>query len=417
MSEGIGLRRGQGGEDLLLVALDALRARHDRDHLRKAFEPAQPERGEAAVEAHIGDALRGHAAADEAGGVDLGLQRRIERQIDPERHVDRVDDDAHPPAGTGHPHDLRQHQFGIALLEHGRGQGDIDRAICQRQRLGAAFAEIDMVEQPFAPGQCPCLAQQIGAHVATDQTVCAAGSPRQLAHDHARAAADFEHPVARHDRQRVEQCADDRHVAGAAALLEAGDAAEQRAAEGDRAVARRQRWDQRLPLPRRQIERQQHQRRPGAAHAIGDAGDLAFLLRQGGGRPDPGQIRAREEFLHRRADAVAALGGDVRPGMPGVIIQHHRGGLRQLEQPRLDPAGARTAVAGHHQQPPGQRRHGARVQHRGAQQRQGRNALRMPGHEALQIRRAAPGKMRGRHLKIIEQLTETCFDRAVFRGV
>ena len=103
--------------------------------------------------------------------------------------------------------------------------------------------------------------------------------------------------------------------------------------------------------------------------------------------------------------------------MPGVIIQHHRGGLRQLEQPRLDPAGARTAVAGHHQQPPGQRRHGARVQHRGAQQRQGRNALRMPGHEAPQIGRAAPGEMRARDLKMIEQRGEAGLDRAVFRGV
>jgi hypothetical protein len=91
--ERLGLRRGQRGEDLLPVALDALRARHDRDHLREAFESGQLKRGEAAVEAGIGDAFRGCAAADDAGGVDLGFQRRIERQVDPERQVDRADDD------------------------------------------------------------------------------------------------------------------------------------------------------------------------------------------------------------------------------------------------------------------------------------------------------------------------------------
>jgi hypothetical protein len=39
-------RRGLGWrqrrQDLVLVALDALRARHDGDELRKAFEPGQP---------------------------------------------------------------------------------------------------------------------------------------------------------------------------------------------------------------------------------------------------------------------------------------------------------------------------------------------------------------------------------------
>ena len=57
-----------------------------------------------------------------------------------------------------------------------------------------------------------------------------------------------------------------------AALL--SDAAEQRAAQSYRAIMRGQLWDQRLPLPRRQIERQQHHRRTGAAHAIRDAGDF-----------------------------------------------------------------------------------------------------------------------------------------------
>ena len=52
-----------------------------------------------------------------------------------------------------------------------------------------------------------------------------------------------------------------------AALL--SDAAEQRAAQSYRAIMRGQLWDQRLPLPRRQIERQQHQL----------AGRKAFLQR------------------------------------------------------------------------------------------------------------------------------------------
>ena len=121
--------------------------------MRKAFQPGQPECGEAAVEAHIGDAVRAASAADDAGGINLGLQCRVERQIDPERHVDRAHNDADPPARPGHSHDLRQHQLGVAFLEHCRGQGDIDRAIRQRQRLGAALAEIDAVEQPLAAGQ------------------------------------------------------------------------------------------------------------------------------------------------------------------------------------------------------------------------------------------------------------------------
>jgi hypothetical protein len=73
-------------------------------------------------------------------------------------------------------------------------------------------------------------------------------APRQFAHDHARAAADLEHALARRDRQRVEQSAHNAHIPRAAALVEAGDAAEQRAAEVYRAITRGQRWNQRLPL-------------------------------------------------------------------------------------------------------------------------------------------------------------------------
>jgi hypothetical protein len=93
-----------------------------------------------------------------------------------------------------------------------------------------------MVEQPVAPRQGRRLAQQIGAHVAADQAVGAGSAPRKLAHDHARAAADLEHALARRDRQRVEQSAHNPHIPGAATLLEAGDAAEQRAAESYRAI-------------------------------------------------------------------------------------------------------------------------------------------------------------------------------------
>jgi hypothetical protein len=93
-------------------------------------------------------------------------------------------------------------------------------------------------------------------------------------------ATDLEHPLPGLDRQRVEQSPHHRHIARAAALLEARDAAEQRAAEGDRAITHRQCRDQRFPLARRQVERQKHQRRSGAADAKRDAGDFAFLLTQ-----------------------------------------------------------------------------------------------------------------------------------------
>jgi hypothetical protein len=66
------------------------------------------------------------------GGIDFCLERRVERQVDPERHVDRAHDDADAPAGAYHPHDLRQHPLGVALLEHRRGQCHIDGAIGQR---------------------------------------------------------------------------------------------------------------------------------------------------------------------------------------------------------------------------------------------------------------------------------------------
>ena len=101
----------------MLVALDTLRTRHDRDELWETPQPGQPERMEAIVEAGGGDHARAHPAADDAGGVDLCLALD-QRQVDPERHVDRADNDADPATRPRHPHDLRQHQIGVALLEH-----------------------------------------------------------------------------------------------------------------------------------------------------------------------------------------------------------------------------------------------------------------------------------------------------------
>src|SRR6516164_4035640 len=118
------------------------------------------------------------------------------------------------------------------------------------------------------------------------------------------AAADFEHGLARSDRQRVEQSPYYRHIARTAALLEAGDAAEQWAAEGDRAVTPRERRDQRFPLARREVERQQHQRWSGAAHAKRDAGGLALLLGQAGRRQ---RVAVLEELAHRSVDALAPI--------------------------------------------------------------------------------------------------------------
>ena len=55
---GLGFSWGQRREDLLLIALDTLRARHDRDKLRETLHPPQPERMEAVVEARIGNTAR-----------------------------------------------------------------------------------------------------------------------------------------------------------------------------------------------------------------------------------------------------------------------------------------------------------------------------------------------------------------------
>lgn len=87
------------------------------------------------------------------------------------------------------------------------------------------------------------------------QTIGAGRPARQFAHDHTRAATHFDHLLAGPDRQLLEQAAHDADIARAAALLEACDATEMSAAESDRCLVRRQRREQRLPLPRRQFER------------------------------------------------------------------------------------------------------------------------------------------------------------------
>ena len=91
-----------------------------------------------------------------------------------------------------------------------------------------------------------------------------------------RAAAHFDHLLAGPDRQLVEQAAHDADIARAAALLEARDTAEMSAAEGDRGPVRGQCRDQRPPLPRRQFEREQHERWPRPLNAIGNTRNLAF---------------------------------------------------------------------------------------------------------------------------------------------
>jgi len=88
----------------------------------------------------------------------------------------------------------------------------------------------------------------MGAHVAADQAIGAGRSPRQLAHDDARPQPTSSTLSPRPDSQRVEPPSHARHISRAAAFFEAGDAAEQRTTEGDRAMARRQCRDQRFPL-------------------------------------------------------------------------------------------------------------------------------------------------------------------------
>ena len=140
-----------------------------------------------------------------------------------------------------------------------------------------------------------------------------------------------------------EQPPHDRHIARAAALFEAGDAAEQRPAEADRAVARRQYRDQRFPLAGREVERQQHQRRPSTPHAKRDIGDFAILLTQAGRRK---QVAELVELTDRGIDVVPPISSQVGPGEARVIVEHHCRGLGQSGQHRAHPAGAEPMVAG-----------------------------------------------------------------------
>ena len=126
------------------------------------------------------------------------------------------------------------------------------------------------------PGQGTRLTQQKGTHIAADQPVGASGAPRQLADDHARAAA-YSRTLSPDTIANVSSSVRmSRYSPKPPALLETGDAAEQRSAKDDGAIVRGQRRDQRLPLARRQIERQQHQWRSHPAHPKGDAGNFAF---------------------------------------------------------------------------------------------------------------------------------------------
>src|SRR5438093_12782680 len=112
-----------------------------------------------------------------------------------------------------------------------------------------AIGEIEEVEDTGAARQDARFAEQVGIDVAPEETVPTGGAARQFAHDDARAATDLEDALAGLDLQRLEQRTYHRHVARATALLEAGDAAEQRAAQGQRAPAGGEPGDQRLPLP------------------------------------------------------------------------------------------------------------------------------------------------------------------------
>src|ERR1700753_123535 len=65
LSPHLGLARGQRGEDLLLIALDTLRSRHDRDELRETLQPGQPEDVKPLVQAGIRGAARAHPPPDD----------------------------------------------------------------------------------------------------------------------------------------------------------------------------------------------------------------------------------------------------------------------------------------------------------------------------------------------------------------
>ena len=169
------LGRAQRGEHLLLIALE------------RAAAPARPRRAAESISARSarahGSAGRGSHRRQPCGAIPPPMMPGASTLAFSAGSSGRLTQNGMSIARTTTP--MRppglvtrtisdSMSVGVALLEHRRGQGDIDRPIRQRQRLGAAFAEIDVLEQPFAPGQRPRLAQQIGAHVAADQTIGAA---------------------------------------------------------------------------------------------------------------------------------------------------------------------------------------------------------------------------------------------------
>jgi hypothetical protein len=69
-------------------------------------------------------------------------------------------------------------------------------------------------------------------------------------------------------------------------------------------------------------------------------------------QPDRWQSAATgKESPDRLEDAIAALGGNIRPGQAGIIVKHHWGCSRQIRQSGLDAARTRPMVAGHDEQP------------------------------------------------------------------
>ncbi len=106
-------------------------------------------------------------------------------------------------------------------------------------------------------------------------------------------------------------------------------------------------------------------------------------------------------------DAITALCSDVLPGVPCVIVEHRRSGLRQIGQRRPNPAcvpahGRRSRSIAVRLAGPGC----ARPRTAGHSSVSDAMRSEFPDAKPLQIGRAAPGEMRARHSEMVEKLDQ-----------
>ena len=168
-----------------------------------------------------------------------------------------------------------------------------------------------------------------------------------------------------------------------------------------------QHGDSRVPLRRRQEERQQQQCRSGALEAVGDAGDHPLRV-SAGARGIGGETA--EMGGHPAGDGVGAVGDHVGPAWRLIALTH---GVRN---PAVGgrPGGhglGQVAIAGDHQHPVGDADERRRIEPRRHAQHQARQALRVGRDERRQVAGHLCRHMRGGQPEMIPQRGESLRQR------